>query len=72
MEKKAVDDRGQVHFTNLRPGKYRLYAWQEMEDDLWQDPEFRKQYDARAAQVTVGPRETQGVQLKVVPEAAIQ
>lgn len=72
LEKKAVDDRGQVQFTNLRPGKYRLHAWQEMEDDLWQDPEFRKQYDARAAQVAVGPSETQGVQLKVIPESAIQ
>ncbi|MBN9661430.1 MAG: carboxypeptidase regulatory-like domain-containing protein [Acidobacteria bacterium] len=72
LEKKDVDDKGQVHFTNLRPGKYRLHAWQEMEDDLWHDPEFRKQYDARAAQITVGPSETQSVQLKVIPESAIQ
>ncbi|WP_321474473.1 carboxypeptidase regulatory-like domain-containing protein [uncultured Paludibaculum sp.] len=72
MEKGALDDRGQVQFTSLRPGKYKLHAWQEMEDDLWQGPEFRKQYDARAAEVTVGPSETQSAQLRVIPEAAIQ
>ncbi|MGJ5819129.1 MSCRAMM family protein [Paludibaculum fermentans] len=72
LEKRAVDDGGQVQFTNLRPGKYKLYAWEEMEDDLWQDPEFRKPYAAKAAEVTVGPGETQSAQLRVIPVAAIQ
>ncbi|MGC4054800.1 MAG: carboxypeptidase-like regulatory domain-containing protein [Paludibaculum sp.] len=72
MEKEAVDNRGQIQFTNLRPGKYKLHAWQEMEDDLWQNPEFRKQYDARAAAITVRPGETQNVQLKVIPEGEIR
>jgi hypothetical protein len=53
-----VDDEGNFHFTGPRPGKYSLFAWEEVDDD-WQGPEFRKKYEDHATEVTVGPRESQ-------------
>jgi hypothetical protein len=64
--KQAPDDAGNFQFTNLRPGKYNLFAWEEVDDDLWQDPEFRKQYESRVTEITVGPGETQHVQLRMI------
>jgi hypothetical protein len=61
-----VDDDGNFRFTGLRPGKYSLFAWEEVDDDLWQDPEFLKKYEDRATEVTVGPRETQTAKLRVI------
>lgn len=65
-EKAAVDDSGAFRFTNLRPGAYKLYAWEEVDDDLWPDPDFLKKYDDQATQVTVAPHETKTVQLRVI------
>ena len=53
-------------FTGVRPGKYRLFAWEEVDDDLWQDPEFRKNYESLATEITVGPSETQNAHLRVI------
>jgi uncharacterized protein (DUF2141 family) len=62
----GVDEDGNFRFTGLRPGKYRLFAWEDVDDDLWQDPEFRKKYEDHATEVTVGPRETQTAKLRVI------
>ena len=64
--RQPVDDDGNFQFTGVRPGKYKLFAWEEVDDDLWQDPEFRKKYENRATEITVDPSETQNTQLRVI------
>ncbi|HSA60737.1 MAG TPA: hypothetical protein VLE03_00735 [Nitrospiraceae bacterium] len=64
--KQAADDAGHFHFTGLRPSKYSLFAWEEVADDLWQDPEFCKKHEDRAIEITVAPGETQNAQLRVI------
>jgi hypothetical protein len=64
--KQSAASYGTFRFTNLRPGKYKLYAWEQVDNDLWPDPEFLKKYEGRAAPVTVGPSETQTVKLRVI------
>jgi hypothetical protein len=63
--KEAVDDDGTFQFTALRPGTYKLLAWERL-DDLWQDPDVRKTYEGKATEVTVVPSETQKVQVTLI------
>ena len=70
--RQSVDDDGNFQFTGVRPGKYKLFAWEEVDDDLWQDPEFRKNYESRATEITVGPSETQNAQLRVIAVDAMK
>lgn len=70
--KQSVDDEGKFQFTGVRPGKYKLFAWEEVDDDLWQDPEFRKKYENRAAEITVAPNETKNAQLRVIAVEAMK
>jgi hypothetical protein len=70
--KQVADDDGNFKFTNLRPGKYKLFAWEEVDDGLWPDPEFRKAYEKRATEITVGPKETQSAQLRVIAAQEIK
>jgi hypothetical protein len=65
-ELKTANDDGRFKFTALRPGSYRLYAWEEVDEDLCQDPEFLRKCAARATAVTVGPSETQEAQPRVI------
>jgi hypothetical protein len=64
--KQAVDGDGNFRIGGLRPGKYKLFAWEEVDDDLWQDPDFLRNYESRAAEITLGPRETQSAQVRVI------
>jgi hypothetical protein len=64
--KQSVDNDGNFKFASLRPGKYTLFAWEEVDNDLWQDPEFNRKYEKRATEITVGPGETQNAQLRII------
>ena len=68
----AADDGGAFQFTNLRPGKYSMFAWEGVDDDLWQDPDFRKKFADRATEVSVGEREARSAQLHVIPADAVE
>jgi uncharacterized surface anchored protein len=43
----ATDNSGRVHFDSLPPGDYRLFAWDEVPADAWQDPGFIRPYEDR-------------------------
>ena len=64
--RRVGDDNGNFKFTALRPGTYKLFAWEEVDDDVCQDPEFRKKYENRATEIKIGPSETQNAQLRVI------
>ena len=64
--KQTAGGDGTFEFAGLRPGKYRLFAWDDVDDDLWQDPEFQKKYESRAVEVTVGESETKSVRPRVI------
>jgi protocatechuate 3,4-dioxygenase beta subunit len=61
------DYNGGFTFSHLRPGTYRLLAFEDVEAGAWQDPEFRKPYDSRAVEIKIGPGDNQTAQLKVIP-----
>jgi protocatechuate 3,4-dioxygenase beta subunit len=71
-DKETADDSGAFQFKRLRPGKYKLFAWEQVDNDVWQDPAFWKKYESYAAEITVGPSETQSIQLRVIPTAEIR
>ncbi len=66
--KKVADDAGSFHFLNLRPGKYTLWAWEEVDEVQWRDPEHRKKYEGRATEITIGASERRNVPLRVIAE----
>lgn len=52
--------------TRLRPSKYKLLAWEEVDDALWQDQELRQKYESRSKEIAVGPAETKNAQLRLI------
>ncbi len=36
-----------------RPGEYKLFAWDDVEQYDWFDPEFLKDFEARGESITV-------------------
>jgi hypothetical protein len=58
---------GEFSVRRPAPGKYHLFAWEEVNDDLWQDPDFRKKYENLSTELSVGPSETEDAQLRLIP-----
>jgi hypothetical protein len=49
----TADQRGQFHIDRVRPAEYKLFAWDDVEENAWFDPEFLKKYEDSAVSVSV-------------------
>jgi hypothetical protein len=66
---KAANTDQNGHFTikGVRPGEYKIYAWEDLEPGAQQDPDFVKPHESAAEAVSVKESSHETVQLKVVP-----
>lgn len=49
----VADNGGQFELTNIVPGTYRLYAWDDIEPGEWFDADFLKRYTTQSIPVNV-------------------
>lgn len=63
----STDQNGHFTMKGVRPGDYKLYAWEEIEPGAYQDPEYVKPYESAGEALSVKESAHENVQLKVVP-----
>ena len=62
-----TDSLGRYAFPGLAPGSYALYAWQDLDEPVWVDPDFLKSQEANGTAVKVEEGSHQQIELKVSP-----
>jgi len=50
----STDDAGRYSFDRVPPGDYRIFAWEDVEKELWRDPSFMRLHENRGKGVSVG------------------
>ena len=63
-----TDQNGRFILKGVRPGEYKIYAWEEMEQDAYQDPDFIKPHESMAETVSIKEGVQQTVHLKAITE----
>jgi hypothetical protein len=58
---------GRFTMTGIPPGEYKLFAWQEVELEAYQDPDFLRQYEDQGVPVTVQEKGILSMQLLLIP-----
>ena len=61
----STDQRGRFTIRGLGPGSYTLYAWQDLDEPVWVDPDFLKAQEANGRAVKVEEGSHQAVELKL-------
>ena len=67
----AAQNQGTFVFKGVRPGSYKLFAFEEVEPFAWFDPEFLKPVESLGESVTVGEGEKTTKQLTPVPPESL-
>lgn len=49
-----ADDRGAFEFGGVRPGAYKIFAFEDVEPFAWLDPDFLKSVDSLGQEITLG------------------
>ncbi len=62
----ATNASGQFRLERVAPGDYKLFAWDEVGDGDWQDPDFMRQYEDRGRPVRIAEGTTERVSLTVM------
>jgi len=68
----TTDQAGRFSMRGLRPGEYKLFAWEVMEEDEFFDPEYLKSYEDRGTAIHLEKSAHKTAPLKVIPEPADQ
>jgi hypothetical protein len=62
----TTDASGRFHMDRVPPGDYRLFAWDDIEEGAWQDPDVMRAYESRGTSVRVRDGNDENVQLTVI------
>jgi hypothetical protein len=63
----ATDTGGRFRFQGIAPGEYKLFAWEDVVDGAWFDPEFLRNWENLGTTVRIGSGNNDPVDVKVIP-----
>jgi hypothetical protein len=61
------DSEGQFTVSNVPPGSYKLFAWEDIPAGAYQYPDFLRRYEDRGQAVTVSPNGSITANAKLIP-----
>jgi Carboxypeptidase regulatory-like domain len=61
---------GKFELRGVAPGDYTLFAWDNVEEEEWSDPDFLKPFKTKGVSITVREGETKSVDVTVIQTSA--
>ena len=65
------DYNGIFTIHNIPPGDYRLFAWLDLPETVWNDPDFWSAIRDKGAAVTLGESEKKSLEVPLIPATEI-
>jgi len=62
-----TDQYGRFTIKGIAPGRYKLFAWEDVEEGAYQDPEFIKRFEALGEAVVIRENSHESAPLKLIP-----
>ena len=63
----AGSPNGRLHLDGIAPGDYKVFAWDDVPGDAWQDADFMRAYEDRGKPVHITERGSTNVELRLIP-----
>ncbi|HLQ76062.1 MAG TPA: carboxypeptidase-like regulatory domain-containing protein [Terriglobia bacterium] len=63
----TTDASGRFQIALVPPGDYKVFAWDDVQDGAWQDPEFLSRYEDSGKRIQIGESGKETVTLQATP-----
>lgn len=61
-----TDQAGRFDIHGIAPGDYKLYSWEQVEPNAWEDPDFLKPFESKAQTLSVEEADAKSVDLVAI------
>jgi hypothetical protein len=61
-----TDQYGHFELRGIAPGEYKIFGWEEVEQDAWQDAEFLKPFESKGERVILNDDDKKDVKITVI------
>ena len=62
-----TDQNGHFVIRGVTPGEYKVFAWEDIEEGAYEDPDFMKPHESDGQTVSIKERGHETVELKAIP-----
>ncbi len=66
----TTDQYGRFDIRGIAPGDYKLFSWEQAEQNAWQDPEFLKPFEPKGQSISLQEGDGKSVNLVAIPSAS--
>jgi hypothetical protein len=70
FKQRTTDQYGRFEFRGIAPGDYKLFSWEQVEANAWEDPEFLKPFEAKGTSVSLQENHGKTVDLVAIRTAS--
>jgi hypothetical protein len=70
FKQQITDQYGRFDIRGIAPGDYKLFSWEQVEPNAWEDPDFLKPFEARGESVSLQEGDGKSIELSAIRYAS--
>jgi hypothetical protein len=70
FKQRTTDQYGRFDIRGVAPGNYKLFSWEQVEPNAWQDPEFLKPFELQGESISLEEGDGKSINLVAIPSAS--
>jgi hypothetical protein len=70
FKQRTTDQYGRFDIRGIAPGDYKLFSWEQVEQNAWEDPDFLKQFEAKGQSVSLQEGDGKSMDLVAIRSAS--
>jgi hypothetical protein len=70
FKQRATDQYGRFDLRGIAPGDYKLFSWEQVEPNAWEDPDFLKLFEVKGESVSLQEGDGKSVDLVAIRSAS--